>query len=51
MIYKTTQQQLVESKRKTEELKLALMRKEADLQYLAMMCDVELETEVADEQI
>lgn len=43
--YKTLQERLVEEHRKVELLQSSQQQSKADIDYIAMMCDVELETE------
>jgi len=43
--YKTLQRHLLEERRKREALQAKLQQTEANTDYIAMMCDVELETE------
>ena len=38
------QKQLIKERRKNEQLQAALLKNEADTEYIAMMCDVELDT-------
>lgn len=38
-----TQKQLIKERRKNEQLQAALLKNEADTEYIAMMCDVELD--------
>lgn len=42
--YKNTSQRLIDERLKREELERELEQKKADIEYLAMMCDVELDT-------
>lgn len=42
--YKPIQNQLIEERRRREMLASRLSQTNADLEYIAMMCDVELET-------
>ena len=37
------QKQLIKERRKNEQLQAALLKNEADTEYIAMMCDVELD--------
>lgn len=49
---KTVKEQLREEKRKNERLLAAQKEQQSNIDYLAMMCEVELETEADyDEQI
>lgn len=42
--YKSVAQQLREERTKNEQLRAAQRKTEADTEYIAMMCDVELES-------
>lgn len=42
-VYKDTKRQLMEEKKKNAELQAKLEKTNADIEYLAMMTDVELE--------
>ncbi len=42
--YKSIKEQLREERTKNEQLRAAQIKNEADTEYIAMMCDVELET-------
>ncbi|MDD5021795.1 MAG: hypothetical protein PHR82_06690 [Endomicrobiaceae bacterium] len=46
--YKNIKEQLEEERRKNAALQAKLIRKTSDIDYIAMMCDVELE--VSDEE-
>lgn len=50
---KTQEERLIEERRKTAQLNNKFNQAVADLEYIAMMCDVELATgeEIEDEQI
>ena len=51
-LYKSTKQQLLEERKKRKAAEKKLNQTSADLDYVAMMCDIELETEEnTDEQI
>ena len=50
-LYKSVKDQLVEERKKREAAEAKLNKASADVDYIAMMCDVELETEANDEQI
>ena len=50
-LYKSVKQQLVEERKKREASEARLEKNCADVDYIAMMCDVILETEANDEQI
>ena len=43
--YKTLQKRLVEERHRGEILQSSQQQSKADIDYIAMMCDVELETE------
>ncbi len=43
--YKTLQERLVEERRRVELLQSSQQQSKADIDYIAMMCDVELESE------
>lgn len=43
--YKSVTQQLVEERKKNEALRANQQHSDADIEYIAMMCDVELETD------
>ena len=43
--YKSIKEQLLEERRKAEALKAQNIKQKSDIDYLAMMTDVELETE------
>ena len=43
--YKSIKEQLLEERRKSEELKAQNIKQQSDIDYLSMMNDVELETE------
>lgn len=47
--FKSTRDQLMEERRKNEALKADLQKKESDIEYLAMMCEVELDTTTGEE--
>ena len=52
MIYTTLNEQFISEKTKNEELMARIAEQSADMDYIAMMCDIELETEgAANEQI
>lgn len=52
MIYTTLNEQFISEKTKNEELMARIGKQSADMDYIAMMCDIELETEgIANEQI
>ena len=46
--FKDTQTQLMEEKKKNAELQAKLEKTNADIEYIAMMTDVELEEETED---
>lgn len=48
---KTVKEQLREEQRKNERLLAAQKEQQSNIDYLAMMCEVELETEEEHEQI
>ena len=51
-VYKSTKRQIIEERRERESVCAGLNKTSADIDYIAMMCDVELETEeFTDEQI
>lgn len=50
-LYKSVKSQLVEERKKREAAEAKLNKASADVDYIAMMCDVKLETEANDEQI
>ena len=50
-LYKTVKEQLIEERKRREASDARLEKSRADVDYIAMMCDVELETEANDEQI
>lgn len=43
--YKSTREQLLEEQRKSAQLKAQLLKTNADLEYLSMMADIEMEQE------
>ena len=47
MIYTTLNEQFISEKTKNEELMARIAEQSADMDYIAMMCDIELETEEA----
>jgi len=47
-IYKSTKQQLVEERRMRELAEAKLNKASADVDYIAMMCDVDLDLEEGD---
>lgn len=49
MKYRTTAEQLRIERRKNDALQAQLIKTKADLDYIAMMSDVELETNTEDE--
>lgn len=49
--FKTLKQSLIRERRRGEKLQLAQEQTKADIDYIAMMCDVELETETQEESV
>lgn len=47
--FKTLREALVQERRRGEVLQSSQQRSKADIDYIAMMCDVELETEETQE--
>ena len=47
--YKTLEEQLIEERYKVEQLISSQHQSKADIDYIAMMCDVELDTEETQE--
>lgn len=41
--YKPLKNQILEERKKTARLSAEIMKKSADIDYIAMMCDIELE--------
>ena len=48
-LYKTTRELLVEERRRNAQLRAALEKTSADIEYIAMMADVELDEETEEE--
>ena len=47
--YKTTKEQLIEERNKNTQLRAELYKATADVEYIAMMTDIELEEETESE--
>lgn len=50
MKYISIEQQLLKERRENAALRAEVAKSVADIDYIAMMCDVELETEVATDE-
>lgn len=50
MKYVSIEQQLLKERHKNAALRAELAKSAADIDYIAMMCDVELETEVVTDE-
>jgi len=48
--YKTAREQLMEERRRNANLQAALAKTNADIEYIAMMTDVEIESDDTEEQ-
>lgn len=49
-VYKDTKRQLMEEKKKNAELQAKLAKTNADVEYIAMMTDVELDEEMEENE-
>lgn len=50
-VYKDTKRQLMEEKKKNAELQSKLAKTNADIEYIAMMTDVELEEDTDENEV